>query len=760
MSDAFELVIDGTSWKVSAMRGREAVSEPFSFEVVAFADGAAPLAIGAEAKLSWPLEDGGVRAFTAVVDGIEERAGRDAAPREAVIRLEPRLSAVLDGAQHAVFLDQDALDIAEAVLSAHRVRLERRCERSLPKRAQRVQAFESDLHFVTRILADEGILWFLHPEEADVIVAVDNPSGFLPIAGERLSIRPPRGLVTDRSVWGVSIAQRAASDKVTLRDFNFRAPSADLTVEVTSGEGRSERYEYGGGYTKTSVGERLAQIRLEEHRRDRIVLRGKTSALGFAPGCSIELEGGPIDSINGAWILTSVEHEGTSSGAAGLRGDGRLFQGAERRAPAPYEAKAPPDEERPYTASFTAVPKDAGYRPARPHRAALRKAQTERAPREPAFGGVQTMDVTGSSGAEIHTDDLGRVKARFRWERTRPADDTSSAWLRSVQPPTSGGFFLPRVGWQVLTAFVHGSPDEPLALGRLYTGVDPPPAALPGQKVRSDLVTRTTPGGGSVSGVQIDDTAGNENMAFTASKNFNERTENDKVTAVTSNDTWEIGGDRSTVVAKVYSLKINGSQTVSVGGGRTLNVDANKMIKAASESVSIGGARMFDVGGDSHTQASSLARMVGAAKMVAPIEHETQLVTGASSTLVGGAWNQLSGLSASVDVGGVSAETVAGPKMIKATSYSLHVRGALTESFASKKVDAGADVVNVASSKSTLRAGGGVKLKGADVVFTASTKIQIKAGGVTIKITPGSVTIQGQFKSSQSAADDSNEDYD
>jgi hypothetical protein len=44
MSDAFEFVIDGTSWKVSAMRGREAVSEPFSFEVVAFADGAAPLA--------------------------------------------------------------------------------------------------------------------------------------------------------------------------------------------------------------------------------------------------------------------------------------------------------------------------------------------------------------------------------------------------------------------------------------------------------------------------------------------------------------------------------------------------------------------------------------------------------------------------------------------------------------------------------------------------------------------------------------------
>ncbi|HSN99770.1 MAG TPA: type VI secretion system tip protein TssI/VgrG, partial [Candidatus Nanopelagicales bacterium] len=560
--------------------------------------------------------------------------------------------------------------------------------------------------------ADEGILWFLHPEEADVLVAVDNPSGFAPLAGGPLVIRPPRGLIAARSVWGVSLAHRAVSDKVMLRDFDFRAPAVDLTAESATGQGTSERYERRGGYADPGIGKRLAQVRLEEHRRDRLVLRGTTNARDLCPGCSIELTEGLVDSMNGAWIVTAVEHDGTDA----LR--------------------------------FAAVPLAGGYRPART------------APKKAGFGGVQTMDVTGPGGAEIHTDKFGRSKARFRWERTRPADDTSSAWLRSVQPPTSGGFFLPRVGFQVLTSFFDGSPDEPLELGRLYTGVDPPPVALPGGKVRSDYASRTTPGGGGFNGVQLDDTAGNEGMAFTASKDLNERTENDKTSSITASDTWTIGGNRSAVVAKVHSLKIGGAQTCTVGGSRAVNVGANKIIAAASESVTIGGARLFDVGGDSHTQAKSLTRMVGAAKMVAPIEHQSQLVTGAASTLVGGSWHQLSGLSASVNVGGASAETVAGAKIIKALSYGLSVRGALTESFASEKIDAGTDAILTASSKGTLRAGGGIKVKGADVVFVADTKIQIKAGGVTITITPGSVTIQGKFKSSQSAVDDANEDYD
>ena len=76
------------------------------------------------------------------------------------------------------------------------------------------------------------------------------------------------------------------------------------------------------------------------------------------------------------------------------------------------------------------------------------------------------------------------------------------------------------------------------------------------------------------------------------------------------------------------------------------------------------------------------------------------------------------------------------------------------------KVESGSHTVDTASSRQSVRSGGGITIKGADVVFTAQTKIQIKAGGVTLKITPGSVTITGKFKSSQSAKDDSDESYD
>jgi type VI secretion system secreted protein VgrG len=724
MSDLFELQIDGETWAVSSFRGVERIGRPPRFEIVARPPEGAAAEIGAPVRLTWPLEDGGERAFNGIVDATEERPGagsdRFGAVGETVISCVPRAAALADTQNHAVFVDEDALAVAEKVLAAHGQRLEVRCQRTPETRAQCVQAFESDLDFVTRILAEEGIAWFIHPDDEDVVVAVNDASGFEPIAGGGVPVRPSTGLVTDRAVWGARLVQRAVSDKVSLRDYDFRAPSVDLTVEAKVGEGVSERYEYRAGYTDPSVGRALAQIHLEEHRRDRIVLEASTALRGLAPGRTIEITEGPVDGIDGEWMLTLVEHAGGGRGAAA--------------------------DERPYTARFEAVRKDAGYRPTRHPR--------------PTFGGVQTMTVTGSSGAEIHTEGFGRSKARFRWERERAADDTASAWLRSVQPPTSGGLFLPRVGWEVLATHMQGSPDEPLELGRLYNATDPPPARLPAKKVVSTWGTRTTPGGGSASSVSFDDTAGNEGMTFTASRVFNELTDNDKTTHVIGSDTWTVGGDRSTLVGKVHGVAVTGAQSYAISANRTVNVNADKIIKSGTESVTIGGARIFDVGGDSQTQCADVSRMVGAAKMVAPIEHQSLLVMGASSIAVGGSWRQLSGLAAAVDVGGASAENVAGAKSITTPKYAVSVKGALTENLASRNVMAGTDAIDAASSKAILRCASSVKVKGADVIFTAQTKIKIEAGGVTLTITPGSVTIAGKFDSSQSALDDSDEAYD
>src|SRR5262249_24067038 len=145
----------------------------FWFEVVAHPSGDADRAvaeIGAPATLRILGDDGSARAIETIVDAVIAHGGgagdRQGTHGPTEIRLVPRLALLADGVDHAVFLDQDALQIAEAVLSAHGYKLQTRCERALDRRPQRVQAFESDLDFVSRILADEGIVWFLHPEEA------------------------------------------------------------------------------------------------------------------------------------------------------------------------------------------------------------------------------------------------------------------------------------------------------------------------------------------------------------------------------------------------------------------------------------------------------------------------------------------------------------------------------------------------------------------------------------------------------------------
>ena len=81
----------------------------------------------------------------------------------------------------------------------------------------------------------------------------------------------------------------------------------------------------------------------------------------------------------------------------------------------------------------------------------------------------------------MFTDEFGRVKVQFHWDRLGESDENSSCWMRVVQDwsdvraPALG---FPRVGDEVVVDFLHGDIDQPIVLGRLYNGDDhlPPPA--------------------------------------------------------------------------------------------------------------------------------------------------------------------------------------------------------------------------------------------------------------------------------------------
>ncbi len=103
-------------------------------------------------------------------------------------------------------------------------------------------------------------------------------------------------------------------------------------------------------------------------------------------------------------------------------------------------------------------------------------------PRTTALG-PQTAIVIGPEGNEqpsgsdeLHTDKMGRVKVRFHWQSLespqRRASD-HSCWLRVMQRlsgPGMGHQFIPRIGQEVLVGFLNNDIDRPVVIASLYNG--------------------------------------------------------------------------------------------------------------------------------------------------------------------------------------------------------------------------------------------------------------------------------------------------
>ena len=130
-----------------------------------------------------------------------------------------------------------------------------------------------------------------------------------------------------------------------------------------------------------------------------------------------------------------------------------------------------------FACQFQAVRRDVPWHPVLMDDTGLRPR-----PRPTALG-PQTAIVVGPDGQdspngadELHTDKMGRVKVRFHWQsidspQRRPSDH--SCWLRVVQRlsgPGMGHQFIPRIGQEVLVTFLGNDIDRPVVMAALYNG--------------------------------------------------------------------------------------------------------------------------------------------------------------------------------------------------------------------------------------------------------------------------------------------------
>ena len=394
------------------------------------------------------------------------------------------------------------------------------------------------------------------------------------------------------------VGNRLASGHFAADDYDFKKPKAllDTRQQQPAGHPQDSReiYDWPGGYTEVGDGENYARVRIEQLKAEREVMHGFGNARNLAPGYLFTLAKYPRADQNQQYLIEAADYRFEENV---YRSDGAGGSGAAKRGGA--------DSPTTYRLAVEVVPSKVPYR-------------SQRTTPKPHTTGPQTAVVVGPPGEEIYTDQYGRVKVQFHWDRYGQMNENSSCWIRVSSPwagANYGGIHIPRIGQEVIVDFLNGDPDYPIITGRVYNAMQMPPWDLPGNKTQSGFLTRSTKGGtpghglhnspGTANAIRFEDKAGQEQLWLHAQKDQLTEVENDEDKWV-GNDRRKtidrdefntIHRDRTEVVDRNEKINVHGWRTEEVDLDETITIHQNRKERVDhNETISIGDNRTEDVG--------------------------------------------------------------------------------------------------------------------------------------------------------------------
>lgn len=566
-----------------------------------------------------------------------------------------------------------------------------------------VQYRETDFNFVSRLMEQYGLFYlFEHEQDKHTLVIANDPSAHQPCPEQNAAkwVAQGSGALAEDVITSMQWEQTLRPGKYAVTDYNFETPDTSLHAEMKTvievgGNSKFEIYDFPGEYSKKNQGDTIAKIRMEEEEAQYLVVTGTSSCRAFTSGYRFDLKDYVRKDMNQAYVLTNVQHVATVGST--------------------YTTATVGKDESAYSNSFTCIPHKVPFRP------------PQMTPK-PIIQGTQTAVVTGKAGEEIWTDNYGRVKVQFHWDREGQFDEFSSPWIRVSQVHAGkgfGGVDIPRIGEEVIVGFLEGDADQPIIVGRVYNAKNMPPNGLPGAGMVSGLKSNSTPGGGGNNSIMMNDTKGNELYSMNAQFNCTENVGNNRTTTVGVNDSLTVGTDRSETVGSNETIKVGADQQISVGANQTVDISA-----AQTETI---GASCSQSVGSSKTETISVAKAlsIGAAYQVSIGAAMNESVGGAKAEEIGGA--------KMVNVGGVSMENVGASKSTNAGSnISETAGGSISEK-------AGGNVSSTAGGFMSLTATGDFAAKtSAKGSVDAASELVLKCGGASIILkSGGEITIKG-----------------
>lgn len=558
---------------------RESLSEPFIIVAdVIVTEGFATIHEHLGAPISIEVQSGAGRSrfFHGRLWEIAELTG-DKAGRHYRLTLKPWASFLDVNIESRMYQEKKADDIVKDIIgrrSGIGPKISFQVNATLPMLEYSVQWQESDYNFVARMLERHGMYYYYRHTAGDhEMIVTDEKSSHSAVAGidaaiEVLpftrSIGRPGG-----AIWNVSRRFEVAAHMATVTDYDFVTPGQPLkadktaTAKSTFDKARvAELHVHPGGFTKATGQGRGAQIseRLVEAARvqsERCTAEG--DAFAAAVGATIEIKAGPSDPPV-KYLITATTH---------------VYAGGKYRSGSGGE-----DE---LSVQMELIPATVQYRP------------LIKTPR-PRIYGPQTAVVAGAPGEEIDTDQHGRIKVHFHWDRVQQGGATSSCWIRVAQSVAGtkwGAFVLPRIGQEVVVEFLNGDPDTPLVTGSVYNGVNKVPYDLPANKTRSTFKSQSTPNGSGFNELRIEDKAGSEEVFFNAEKDLNSIIDKGNETRTLNKGnrttTVKVGNDELLVQKGNRKAEIEtGNDSVTISkGNQTIKIDLGKHLTEAATSIEL-----------------------------------------------------------------------------------------------------------------------------------------------------------------------------
>lgn len=366
-----------------------------------------------------------------------------------------------------------------------------------------IQYEETDLDFVSRLLAEEGLFfWFEHAGDASsapfgthTLVIADHNGACPANAQPRVPYRRTDATESQDTVQRIGERRNLATNRIELSTWDYRT-LATLPVSASSAGAEGEipltAIDHPGQYTYADAdqGERYARLHTEAlaARARGYTLAATLRSAAPATRLSVDFEfGQDRRPLPEALLVIAVTHTATNNLAA---------HGGQAKA---ERAKTPL-----YQCTLEAIDADTPWRPL------TEDGHGARLHPKPTAQGLQTAMVVGQGGSPLTACRDGRIKVQFHWQRgakshsqlDHPAetnagsDETTGTWVRVLAPQAGanwGGHFTPRIGQEVLVDFMEGDIDRPLVIGAAYNGRGQDNAQANGTGASVGTVTANAP---------------------------------------------------------------------------------------------------------------------------------------------------------------------------------------------------------------------------------------------------------------------------